>query len=161
MTTGLKNWRKKYPMKNCDTNSELKNMHYIQGGVHKIRLQDLSFFYHLPPSVYIFYGIKVNFFDHLPPSSCKRSLWTAPCWICLSLVSWFRLNECTFTFKCISRCILNQFFFKWKIIFFFSNILISLIYLISLIAYAHSKKRLTINYDATFDWKFVLQQQHQ
>ena len=29
MTTGLKNWRKKYPMKNWDTNSELKNMHYI------------------------------------------------------------------------------------------------------------------------------------
>ena len=29
------------------------------GGVHKLRLQDLSFFDHLPPSVYIFYGIKV------------------------------------------------------------------------------------------------------
>ena len=28
-------------------------------GVHKLRLQDLSFFDHLPPSVYIFYGIKV------------------------------------------------------------------------------------------------------
>ena len=45
---------------------------------HKLRLQDLSFFDHLPPSVYIFYGIKVYkksiFFDHLPPSSCKRSL---------------------------------------------------------------------------------------
>ena len=36
-----------------------------------------GFFDHLPPSVYIFYGIKVykkSFFDHLPPSSCKRSL---------------------------------------------------------------------------------------
>ena len=29
-------------------------------GVHKLRLQDFSFF------------------DHLPPSSCKRSLWTPP-----------------------------------------------------------------------------------
>ena len=30
-----------------------------KGGVHKLRLQDLSFFDHLPTSVYIFYGIKV------------------------------------------------------------------------------------------------------
>ena len=29
------------------------------GGVHKLRLQDLAFFDHLPPSVYIFYGLKV------------------------------------------------------------------------------------------------------
>ena len=29
------------------------------GGIHKLRLQDLAFFDHLPPSVYIFYGIKV------------------------------------------------------------------------------------------------------
>ena len=29
------------------------------GGVHKLRLQDLAFFDHLPPFVYIFYGIKV------------------------------------------------------------------------------------------------------
>ena len=40
------------------------------------------FFDHLPPSVYIFYGIKVykkvNFFDDLPLSSCKRSLWKPP-----------------------------------------------------------------------------------
>ena len=28
-------------------------------GVHKLRLQDLAFFDYLPPSVYIFYGIKV------------------------------------------------------------------------------------------------------
>ena len=35
----------------------LKNINL--GGVHKLRLQDLSFFDHLPPSVYIFYGIKV------------------------------------------------------------------------------------------------------
>ena len=40
-----------------------------KGGVHKLRLQDLSFFDHLPSSVYIFYGIKVYkkyFFDQLP-----------------------------------------------------------------------------------------------
>ena len=53
-----------------------------QGGVHKLRLQDFSFFDHLPPSVYIFYGNKslqkIDFIDHLPPSSCKRSLWTPP-----------------------------------------------------------------------------------
>ena len=30
-----------------------------QGAVHKLRLQDLAFFDPLPPSVYIFYGIKV------------------------------------------------------------------------------------------------------
>ena len=51
------------------------------GGVQKLHLQDLAFFYHLLPSVYIFYGIKVYkksiFFDHLPPSSCKHSLWTS------------------------------------------------------------------------------------
>ena len=29
------------------------------GGVHKLCLQDLAFFDHLPSSVYIFYGIKV------------------------------------------------------------------------------------------------------
>ena len=34
------------------------------GGVHKLRLQDLAFFDHLPPSVYIFYGIMV----------CKKSI---------------------------------------------------------------------------------------
>ena len=36
------------------------------------------FFDHLPPSVYIFYGIKVykkvDFFDHLPSVVCERSL---------------------------------------------------------------------------------------
>ena len=50
------------------------------GGVHKLRLQNLAFLDHLPPSFYIFYGIKVkvHFFDHLPLSSCKRSLWTPP-----------------------------------------------------------------------------------
>ena len=30
------------------------------GGVHKLRLQDLAFFEHLPASVYIFSGIKVH-----------------------------------------------------------------------------------------------------
>ena len=29
------------------------------GGIHKLHLQDLAFFDHQPPSVYIFYGIKV------------------------------------------------------------------------------------------------------
>ena len=29
------------------------------GGINKLRLQNLAFFDHLPPSVYIFYGIKV------------------------------------------------------------------------------------------------------
>ena len=33
-------------------------IHYFRG-VHKLRLQELAFFDHLPPSVYIFYGIKV------------------------------------------------------------------------------------------------------
>ena len=40
------------------------------------------FFDHLPPCVYIFYGMNVyktwTFLDHLPTSSCKRSLWTTP-----------------------------------------------------------------------------------
>ena len=31
----------------------------LLGGVHKLRLQDLAFVDHLPPSVYIFYGINV------------------------------------------------------------------------------------------------------
>ena len=30
-----------------------------QGGVHKLRLQNLASFDHLPPSIYIFYGMKV------------------------------------------------------------------------------------------------------
>ena len=41
----------------------------------------LAFLTTYPPSVYIFYGIKVykkSIFDHLPPSSCEHSLWTAP-----------------------------------------------------------------------------------
>ena len=50
--------------------------------VHKLRLQNLAFFDHLPPSVYIFYGIKVDkkliFFRPPTPSYCKRSLWTPP-----------------------------------------------------------------------------------
>ena len=50
----------------------------VLGVFHKLHLQDLAFFDHLPPSVNIFYGIKVYekpiFFNHLPPSSCKRSL---------------------------------------------------------------------------------------
>ena len=58
--------------------SQSLNKALTLGSVHKIRLQDLPFFDHLFPSVYIFYGIKVYkkliFFDHLPPSSCKRSL---------------------------------------------------------------------------------------
>ena len=29
------------------------------GGIHKLRLQDMAFFDHLLPSVYIFYGKKV------------------------------------------------------------------------------------------------------
>ena len=54
----------------------------LLGGIHKLRLQDLAFFDHLPPSVYIFYGIKClqknYFFDHLPPPLvnvvCERPL---------------------------------------------------------------------------------------
>ena len=34
-------------------------MYNVLGGVHKLRLQDLAFFDHLPPSVYIFYVIHV------------------------------------------------------------------------------------------------------
>ena len=52
------------------------------GGVHKLRLQNLSFFDHLPPSVYIFYGIKVYkkliFLTTYPPPLvnvvCERPL---------------------------------------------------------------------------------------
>ena len=33
-------------------------VHLTLGGVHKLRLQNLSFFDHLPQSVYIFYGMK-------------------------------------------------------------------------------------------------------
>ena len=48
------------------------------GGVHKLCLQDLSFFDHLPPSVYIFYGIKVYKKSTYPPPLvnvvCERPL---------------------------------------------------------------------------------------
>ena len=52
------------------------------GGVHKLSLQDLAFFDHLPPSVYIFYGIKVYknsiFLTTYPPPLvnvvCERPL---------------------------------------------------------------------------------------
>ena len=52
------------------------------GGVHILRLQDLAFFDHLPPSVYIFYGIKVYkkfiFLTTYPPPLvnvvCERPL---------------------------------------------------------------------------------------
>ena len=51
-------------------------------GVLKLRLQDLAFFDHLPPSVYNFYGIKVYkksiFFTTSPPPLvnvvCERPL---------------------------------------------------------------------------------------
>ena len=39
------------------------------GGVHELRLQDLAFFDHLPPSVYILYGIMV----------CKKSIVNVVC----------------------------------------------------------------------------------
>merc|ERR1711956_106874 len=59
----------------CIHNSQL-------GGIHKLRLQDLAFFDHLPPSVYIFYGIKVYkkliFLTTYPPPLvnvvCERPL---------------------------------------------------------------------------------------
>ena len=53
------------------------------GGVHKLGLQDLAFLTpYLPPSVYIFYGIKVNkkstFLTTYPPPLvnvvCERPL---------------------------------------------------------------------------------------
>ena len=67
----------------CKTkNNETANIRKPLGGIHKLRLQDLFFFDHLPPSVYIFYGTKVYkksiFLTTYPPTSCKRSLWTAP-----------------------------------------------------------------------------------
>ena len=56
--------------------------HFVDGGVHKLRLQDLSFLTTYPPSVYIFYGIKVYkksiFFTTYPPPLvnvvCERPL---------------------------------------------------------------------------------------
>ena len=53
-----------------------------QGAVHKLRLQDLAFFDPLPPSVYIFYGIKIYkksiFLTTYPPPLvnvvCERPL---------------------------------------------------------------------------------------
>ena len=58
----------------------------LLGGVHKLRLQDLAFLDHLPPSVYIFYGIKVYkkpiFWTTYPPPLvnvvCERPLITFP-----------------------------------------------------------------------------------
>ena len=48
-----------------------------QGAVHKLRLQDLAFFDPLPPSVYIFYGIKVYkksiFLTTYPPPHLQKS----------------------------------------------------------------------------------------
>ena len=52
------------------------------GAVHKLHLQDSSFFW--PPTLlrlhFLWYEClqKVANLDHLPTSSCKRSLWTAP-----------------------------------------------------------------------------------
>ena len=53
-----------------------------QGGVHKLRLQNLAFFDHIPPSVYIFYDLKVYkksiFLTTYPPPLvnvvCERPL---------------------------------------------------------------------------------------
>ena len=59
-----------------------KALQRLQGGVHKLCLQDLSFLDHLPPLRLHFLWYKslqkVDFIDHLPPSSCKRSLRTTP-----------------------------------------------------------------------------------
>ena len=59
-----------------------QSLYLCLGGVHKLRLQDLSFFDHLPPSIYIFYGIKVYkksiFLTTYPPPIvnvvCERPL---------------------------------------------------------------------------------------
>ena len=59
------------------------------GGVHKLRLQDLAFFDHLSPSVYIFYGINVykksifltTYYPPLVNVVCERpqpyTIWTS------------------------------------------------------------------------------------
>ena len=50
---------------------------YLLGGIHKLRLQDLAFLTTYPLRLhFLWYKSlqKVNFFDHLHPSSCKRSL---------------------------------------------------------------------------------------
>ena len=48
---------------------------FALGGVHKLRLQDLGFFDHLPPSIYIFYGMnvykKLIFLTIYPPPLVK------------------------------------------------------------------------------------------
>ena len=36
----------------------MKKKDLMQGVVHKLRLQNLAFFDHLPPFIYIFYGMK-------------------------------------------------------------------------------------------------------
>jgi hypothetical protein len=50
----------------------------------------LACFDHLPPSVDIFYLMNIDekstFLDYLTPSSCKRSLWMHPNFICLQLI---------------------------------------------------------------------------
>ena len=50
--------------------------------VYKLCWQDFVSFYHLPPSVDIFYLVNIDkkwtFLEPPPPSSCKRSLWRGP-----------------------------------------------------------------------------------
>ena len=74
----------RYALRSFKYYSKDLSMHFSLelGVIHKLRLQDLSFFDHLPPSVYIFYGIKVLkksiFWTAYPPPLvnvvCERPL---------------------------------------------------------------------------------------
>ena len=65
-------------LKEHGTQTNNHSLYFGLGGVHKLRLQNLALFDHLPPlhlhNLWYESLRKVIFFDHLPPSSYKRSL---------------------------------------------------------------------------------------
>ena len=53
---GVSHWNVSFKFSLTDRNTEVSRLMQISlGGVHKLRLQNLAFFNHLPSSVYIFY----------------------------------------------------------------------------------------------------------
>ena len=84
------------------------------GVVHKLRLQNLAFFDHLPPSVYIFYGMKVykkSIFLTTYPPPLVNVVWERP--LMLIIKSYFFVTK--FDSSCVTIGITEVFAVHTKI----------------------------------------------
>ena len=80
------------------------------GGIHKLHLQDLAFFDHLLPSIYIFYGIKVYKKLIFWPPLVNVLVWERPLiiFVLLSDIPEYWIKSChtrklqVYTFFCVT-----------------------------------------------------------